>query len=340
MVIFFQEIVLLIIIWILRIIEGIIEIFNIIFGIDNLVYNSKEINIIDFLITDSKMINIFYSILLITVFLGAIFSIVSIIKNMISNNKNIQNIIGKYIISFLSTLIVLMIVLIVIAISNSFLVLLLDIFDYQLDVNISKLIFDCSVSHWFSSYSINEVDFLLDNVNNILGTYKLEPYSVWPIEWKYNGMLNPNAFMYLPALITSSIVLICLGYSCITITKRIYQILLLYLIMPLSLTTIALDDGIRFKYWQEQFIKEIVTSFSLLFAINIFSIIIPIISNMQFISTISKYGNLLLRHLMICGGAVFIPTSQKIINKIFFNQNPINIKMIFRNRKNIFGVQS
>lgn len=337
MEIFFKQIITLIILWILRMIEGIFEIFNNILCINCINDNNKKVNINDALINDNSVSSIFWIIFIITIILCLVFAIVSIIKNMVSNNKSIGSIIGKYVISIISTFIVLMIVMIIIMIANSFLILLMDLLSIDLNVNISSYILNLSVEEWNNSYSINEVDFSKITITQFLGQYEYKSYLIFPEQWKYNGMINPDKFMYLPCLVTSLIVLSCLVITIIIIVKRIYNIVLLYITMPLSLSTVALDDGERFKIWRDEFIKTIILSYMIFFAINIFNIMIPFIFNISFQGNISSYGQSLLQLFMVSGGTVFIISSINILNKIITPNNTLGFKKIIKYSKKLIG---
>ena len=93
-------------------IDGLIEIFNTLFGF-NITSNNEEIDILQFLLNDSKLLMIFTTIFIITIFICLIITIYSIIKNMAQNNKNITTILSKFFISIISIMIVLIILLII-----------------------------------------------------------------------------------------------------------------------------------------------------------------------------------------------------------------------------------
>ena len=68
MVIFFQEIVLMIIIWLLRTISTLSELFNSLLGIQSIHYQNNEIDLLKYFLSNSKINNIFSSIFIITIF--------------------------------------------------------------------------------------------------------------------------------------------------------------------------------------------------------------------------------------------------------------------------------
>ena len=76
-------------------------------------------------------------------------------------------------------------------------------------------------------------------------------FGIWPTSWKCNGMVNPNTFMYLPALIAGIALTIALIIAVLNLAKRVYEIVFTYFTMPISMSTLPLDDGARFKNWRE-----------------------------------------------------------------------------------------
>lgn len=328
MLIYFQEIVLTIIIWILRMIQGLIEICNSVLGIDTLMYNNEKMNMLEYIINDSRITNIFWIIFIITIFLCSIFAIVSIIKNAITTHDFLTNIIGKYILSIISIMIVLILIFIIVIITNIFMDLILSLFNIDVDINISKKIFDYCVNNWFNDYSINEINIFTVSTKQLLGDYKQESYLVIPSEWLYNGMINPDDFAYLPALICGSIVLLSFIYSVIIIFKRIYEIIFLYIIMPITMAIISIDNGARFKIWIEEFITKIITIFIVILSVQLFLIITPILLKIKLLNNISLYGQSLFKLCLISGGALFNITAIKIVNKIINNKNIKNTILI------------
>lgn len=315
MLIYFQELILQIILWILRMVEGIFEIYNTLLGME-ITSNYEKQDVLLFIIKDSKLLIIFVSIFIITIFISLIFVIISVIKNMIQNNKNISSIISKFFMSIIGTMITFIIMLIVISSCNLLLNLLINNLDINTKINISKLIFDNSVSNYLFDYTISEIDFSLLSPTQIFGDY-LKNDCLIPSTWKLNGMVNPNSFSFLPCFITSTIVLISLVISAINIVKRIYKIALLYIALPLSLSTIPLDEGLRFNYWKKELLKQIFLIFSTIFALKIFYLVLPILLNIDIINNISRYSKSLINLFMISSGSTFITSSQYMFNKSF-----------------------
>ena len=86
--------------------------------------------------------------------------------------------------------------------------------------------------------------------------------------------------------------------------------------MPISMSTLPLDDGARFKVWRETFITKIVLAYGSVFSANVFILLLPIITKMK-IEGVSGFGNGMFLIFMIIGGAMMIPAGQTLFARLF-----------------------
>ena len=323
MIIFFQELVLLLFLWFLRLIDGIMEIFSAISGIAEVNYHGQKVNLIEVVVGDSTVNIIFWCIFILAIGISFIFAIVAICKNMVTNQRNISTILGKFFISILGLLIMVCVVILGILISNAILKLISEIFQIENTTKLSNALFNTCVGEWSNGYSIKEIDITSLSVGEIFGEYQTT-FKVFPKSWKNNGMVNPNQFLYLPAMISSISLVIALVVAIINLAKRVYELVLLYLVMPLSMSTLCLDDGARFKVWRETFITKVVLAYGNVFSVNIFVLILPMIAQMK-IEGISNFGNSMFVLFMIIGGAMIIPTGQTLFARLFGSADDMRV---------------
>ena len=316
MLIFFQELILLLFLWFLKVIDGIMEIFSAIAGVTDVTYQGESVNIIEFIVGDSTVGTIFWCVFILAVGLTCIFTIVALVKNMIANNRNITTIIGKFFLALLGTLAMVVVVILGILISNAILVLVSEIFEIGNTTKLSNSIFNACVGDWVNGYSINEINVSTLSVRKIFGDYNTAAFGIWPTSWKNNGMVNPDTFLYLPSMIASIGLMIAMVVAIINLAKRVYEIILLYIVLPVSMSTIAIDDGARFKIWRETFITKIVLAYGTVFSVNIFILILPFISKMK-IPGVSNFANSMFLIFMIIGGALVIPAGQTLFARLF-----------------------
>lgn len=317
MLIFFQELIMQVFLWILRAIDGIMELFSALSGITKINYKGEQINLVEFLVGDSTISKVFWCVFILAIGLGCMFAIIALVKNMIANNRNISTIVGKFFLAMLGTLVMLIVVILGIIISNSLLVLIAEIFNIDTSVRLSETLFNICVGDWLNGYSVAEIDFNTITVRDILGEYDPNTvFGVFPTSWKMNGMVNPNTFMYFPALLMVFGVGFALIKSIAKLVKRVYELIFMYVTMPMFMSTLPLDDGARFRTWRETFVTKVVLTYGTVFSVSIFALILPMISSMQ-IDGISEFGNKLFQIFMLIGGTIMIPTGQALFSKLF-----------------------
>ena len=91
MLIFFQQLCLLLFLWLLKLVDGLMEIFSAISGITDVTYKGEKVNIIEFLAGDSTVNTIFWCIFILAIGLTCIFTIAALIKNMINSHSQCEN---------------------------------------------------------------------------------------------------------------------------------------------------------------------------------------------------------------------------------------------------------
>ena len=314
MLIFFQQLCLLLFLWLLKLVDGLMEIFSAISGITDVTYKGEKVNIIEFLAGDSTVNTIFWCIFILAIGLTCIFTIAALIKNMINTQRNVSTIVGKFFLALLGTMAMLTVLFLIILISNSLLVLVSQIFQIGNTTKLSSALFNACAGDWINGYSVSEFDISRLGVKEIFGDYTTG--FVFPDKWKYNGMVNPDKFLYLPSLISGVALAIALVVAVLNLAKRVYEIIFMYFVMPMSMSTLPLDDGARFKTWRETFITKIVIAYGTVFSANIFVLLLPLITRMR-IDEISGFGNSMFLIFMIVGGAMVIPAGQALFCKLF-----------------------
>lgn len=316
MLIFIQELGLQLFLWMLQLIDGLMEIFSAIAGITNVNYRGQSINIIKFLAGNSTIMTVFWCVFILSIGLACIFTIVGLVKNMIVNNRNVSTIVGKFFLVLLGTMAMLAVVFLGILIANSLLQLLAKIFQVQNTTKLSNAIFNACVGNRINGYDINKVNVTSLSVGQIFGGYSTAFFGIWPKSWKCNGMVNPNTFMYLPALIAGVALLIALIIAILNLAKRIYEIFFMFFCMPVSMSTMPLDDGARFKNWREQFLTKIILAYGSVLSVNVFVLLLPLIQQMS-IPGVGGFANAVFVIFMIVGGAMVIPAGQTLFARLF-----------------------
>lgn len=138
--------------WLLALIDGLMNIFAAISGVDDVIFNGTNVNILEtFLMGNSTVATVFWCIFLLAIGLGVIFAVLAIIKNMIANNKNITSILGKFALFLVGTLALFAIIYVGILIANAVLKLLAEIFEYEQGEGLANALFDACVGNNYAN---------------------------------------------------------------------------------------------------------------------------------------------------------------------------------------------
>lgn len=161
------------------------------------------------------------------------------------------------------------------------------------------------------------LDFAKETPSTIYGTYK--NYTMLPIENPSKeisaGKIEINSFNFATAFISGLIILFALCSLMLGLVKRIYDLVLLFLALPLVSATIPLDDGAKFKLWRETVISKIVLAYGAVFAMCVFMLIAPMISSITLPNS-GSFMNNVFRIFLICGGALTISGGQLLFARL------------------------
>ena len=316
MLIFLQEIGLQLFLWLLQLVDGLMDLFSAMTGIATVNYHGQQVNLIEFIVGDSAIGTVFWCIFITAVGLTCIFAIAGLIKNMISGNRGVATVVGKFFLALLGTMAMLAVVILGILIANGSLQLLSRIFQVENTTKLSNAIFNACVGDWLNGYSAGDVDVTSLTVREILGGYDTALFGIWPTSWKCNGMVDPNTFLYLPSLIAGIALCVALVIAVLNLAKRVYEIVFTYFMMPIAMSTLPLDDGARFKNWRELFVSKLILAYGAVFAVNIFALVLPLI-NAVHLDGVNGFGNAMFTIFMIVGGAMLIPAGQTLFARLF-----------------------
>ncbi len=315
MIIWFEEICLQVFLWLLQLIDGIIDLFNALSGIDDVVYAGESVNIIESTLTNSTVQSVFWCIIILAVGLACIFTIVAVIKNMITSDKALSSIVGKFFLSILGTIAMLLVVVLGILIANELLRILSDIFRLNTSMKLSTVLFDACAGKWINGFSIKDFDVNTVTVGDLFGDCDTFMW-FWPTTWQLNGMLDPSEFFYAPALIAVSMLTWQLLKALIAMARRLFEIVYCYFCMPVAMSTLPLDDGARFKNWTTAFLSKILLAFGCVLSVNIFTLLLPIFTSLT-IPGAGSFENAVFMIILIVGGAMVIPGGQALFVHIF-----------------------
>ncbi len=119
---------------------------------------------------------------------------------------------------------------------------------------------------------------------------------------------------YFLAFVGGIAVLILLVRPLLSFVERIVGLVLLFLVAPISISTVPLDEGARFKLWREQVINKFLIAYGALISLNVFMLIMGIVLEIRFFE--NETWNDLAQLVFIIGGAAACKQGPVIIGNL------------------------
>ncbi len=128
-------------------------------------------------------------------------------------------------------------------------------------------------------------------------------------------------FNYIAGFASAFLMLLVLSGAALLFIRRLFELMLLYIVSPLFVSTIPLDDGVMFSKWRELFVAKFFSGFGIIFTMKYYLMLIPFISGSELVLYDSTLPggiliNNILKMLMIIGGAWAVYKSQHMIMQI------------------------
>lgn len=134
---------------------------------------------------------------------------------------------------------------------------------------------------------------------------------------------NFSKFDYVVGYSMGIFMLIIIAFCLITFVQRIFEVIMLYLVSPLFVSTMPLDDGEYFKKWREMFIAKIFMGFGSAIGMRIYLMIIPIIMgnsiafyNPDLGESMSTEMTYVMKLLFVVGGAFAVWKSNSMLTTL------------------------
>ncbi len=179
-------------------------------------------------------------------------------------------------------------------------------------------------SGWYGNYSAADIKWSY-SPDKVFGVYNKDFLGVFEQEdkgYSRSPMVRLQSFNLLTAYLVAVIMLISMFMLAIGLVKRIYDIIVLFICMPLVCGTIPLDDGARFRAWRETMMSKVLVAFGAVISLNVFYIIGGFITGPAFDAAFINAVNLssaaytIFKMIMLLGGAMCINGSQALIARI------------------------
>jgi len=315
----------------LKLCDTIFELFKVLGGVTPIVTKNgnKHENILSFFTSGNTISKTFFYIMMVSIVIGGIFTMLSIVKNMVTLKKTQQKIVAQYLGSIVGTIICFIALIFVFMAVGQILALIdtafklgaenknstvgsriMELLVQQAEENMgvtAEQIENRRTKHPinFNGKSITAI------TDEIVGLYKQNNYTgLENIKKDFQnlpfGMETYKTirqfFPYAILLVTGFTFLFCSFGAVFALCVRLFDIVFLQFAMPLCLASWAYDDGSRFQMWRTTMFSKLVLAFGTIFAVNTFAILIPKIMELQIPGASSLINSLFRIFLVVCGG--------------------------------------
>lgn len=295
-------------------IDFIKEVFYVLSGIEKINIDGENTDLLSNFILSDNIRNVFFYILLIAVILLVFFIVLAIVKSEYEssgNKKSKMKIFSNSARSLLLFLLIPFILLSGIAMTNTVVASINNSMNpYVMEMGNSQVTIGGEILVT-SGHSAYIGDYLLrEEVEQkfITGEYDYLDMDLVGQYYDY-GSID-----ILVGLVGSIVILVMFVMSAVSFIQRIFDIIFLYVISPVSVSTIPVDEGARFKVWKDMVISKVLSAYGIILTMNLFFIIIPQIQAITFFDNVYKDG--VIRLLFIIGGAYAVTKANLVVAQL------------------------
>lgn len=290
------------------IIDFIKNIFYKLCGIEIVNINGEETDLLFNLMASDNIRRTFLIITIIGVILLVVFTIIALIKSCYQEKQNWRTVLTKNFQSFIIMILVPFTVMAVILLTNTIMTSINQAMQGSLNGSNGLIGGQFLITIGNDAYKSSISDRSI--VENMFITGKLD-YSDLSVVKQYYDITNCN---YVIGILGSIVILVMFVLSSLTFVQRIFDIVLLYLISPVSISTIPLDEGNRFRVWKDMLISKILSAYGVILVMNLFFLIIPIVYQVDFFG--NNFQNGIVYILFLIGGSFAVTKASRLISQL------------------------
>ena len=289
------------------------DIFCKLAGIETVKIDGSEEEILSHFITSPAIRNAFLGVLLVGVILLFVFVIIAIIKSEAADpqhKKTKGQILVKSLQSFIIFLLIPFLLIAGIMLANVVVgAIHASMTGSMLDGNTASTIGgQILVTSGYDAY-IGPAGSRAE-IERMFVTGQLD-YNSLSVVKRYYDLSEMNFFV---GIAGGLVILVMFVMSAVMFVQRIFDIILLYIVSPASVSTIPLDDGGRFRIWREMLVSKVLSAYGIILSMNIFFLVVPQISQITFFGNAFKDG--IVQLLFVIGGAFSITKANMIIAQL------------------------
>ncbi len=273
--------------------------------VDVLSGNGSEDMLVGF-ITSKSVSNAFLIVLLIGFVLLLVFTMMAIIKSETDREKKSKGeILGASLKGFLSFLVIPFILIAG--------VMLCSVIMQAVDQGMSGMRFNTrgtigvdlllTVAH--DAYSYDEASRVgIEKAIEMGEINYLDPLVI-------GGYYDLEKINYFVGIFGGIVILVMLFLAAIVFIQKIFDVVLLYIVSPIPVSSIPLDNGERFSTWRELVIGKLVSAYGIIISLNLFFLIVPVASSS--ISFNDPFKDGLTKVLFMIGGTFAVTKANILI---------------------------
>lgn len=288
------------------------EIFYMLGGLETVNIDGNNSDLITYFVSGNTVKNIFLAVSLVGVITLVIFTLISIIRSEYAYGENKK---GKGVIlenagkSFIIFLMIPFILLAGITLTN----VTMKSLNYAMNPYITEEGGGTTIGGQMlvtsaSNAYIGEEDKAQTEKSFISGILDYKDINTVK---QYYDLKNIDFFV---GIIGSIVILVMFAMCAITFIQRLFNIIMLYIISPISTSTIPLDDGARFKLWREMMVSKVLSGYGIILTMNLFFIIMPKLTAIEFFN--DGFQNGIVRILFIIGGSFAVTKANLVISQL------------------------
>lgn len=295
------------------ILDFIREIFCKLAGIETVTVNGNQEDLLTHFLLSDGVRNAFFGVFLVGVILLFVFVIIAIIKSEAADpqhKKTKGQILVKALQSFVTFLLIPFLLLAGIMLTNAIM--------GAINGSMAGAMIDGSSNTYIGGQIL---------VTSGHGAYKGDPGIRESIERMFiTGQLDYNNLdvvkiyydlgdmNFFVGIAGGLVILIMFVMSAVMFVQRIFDIILLYVVSPASVSTIPLDEGGRFRIWREMLVSKVLSAYGIILSMNLFFLIIPQVAQISFFGDSFKDG--VVQLLFVLGGAFAITKANMVIAQL------------------------
>lgn len=294
-------------------IDFIKSIFYKLCGIDKVNISGEDTDLLSTLMKSYEIRRTFLIITMIGAILLIVFTIIAIVRSCYQEKQNWRTVMSKNLQSFVIMIIIPFTVLSGILLTNVVMTSINQAMQGNFDGTNGTIGGQFLVTIGNDAYRGDAVE--RSYVEQMFISGKLDYSDLVTVKQYYDiGECN-----YVIGLLGSVVILVMFVLSSLTFVQRIFDIVLLYLISPISTATIPLDEGNRFKVWKDMLISKILSAYGVILVMNLFFLIIPIVYQIDFFH--DGFQNGVVYILFLIGGSFAVTKASRLISQLTGGQS-------------------